>query len=365
MNIFFDHQAFSLQNYGGISRYFCELITGIGNTNEFNAHLSLLWSNNVHLSEYNLTTSRYPFPRRSRFLKKSNQLYNSLDYGIRQCDIYHATYFDDFLSKSVGSTPFVATFYDMTYELLSHRFIELAGDSLIISQKKKIALRASHLIAISESTKQDMIELLGIPPEKITVIHLGSSFTPRIVTGSTTREADKRPYILYVGNRSSYKNFVPFLKAIAHLLIKYQVMLVCAGGGDITAEEQSIIKTLDVAGLVQHKVINDAILPELYRGAVAFVFPSLYEGFGIPILEAFSCDCPCVISDCSSLPEVAGDAALYVNPYDSGSMEQAIDRIINDTALRADLIQRGQQRLKVFSWEGTVRRTVELYKQIV
>lgn len=365
MRIFFDHQTFSNQLYGGISRYFCELISGINNNDHHTAHLSLLWSNNVHLKEYNLSALPYPFPKRHRLLQKSNQLFNKVDLKMGEYDIYHATYFSDFLTDSNNIRPFVTTFYDMTYERLSHKFTELSKDTLIIEQKKRIASRASHLIAISQSTKQDMIDILGISPERITVIHLGSSFAfdlPNVTYSSDTIE---KPYLLYVGNRSGYKNFRLFLKAASSLIKKHQIAIICAGGGKFDEDELTLIGSLSIAGLIKHIAIDDKILPNLYRKAIAFVFPSLYEGFGIPILEAFSCNCPCIVSNTSSLPEVAGDAALYINPFDRESITNALNRIITDSTLRTELIQRGQKRLPLFSWQTTVEQTLDLYKSLV
>ena len=364
MKVFFDNQAFGLQQYGGISRYFCELITGINNIGQDNAHLSLLWSNNVHLKEYNIPILSYPFPTRNRLLAKSNNIYNIIDSKIGNYDIYHATYFDDFLEQYIGPKPFITTFYDMTYERLSHQFVELSNDKYIISQKKKIAKCASHLIAISENTKQDMVEILGIAPERITVIYLGSPLIQAAYNVDTSISKINYPYLLYVGNRSGYKNFIPFLRSIANVLMRHQIRLVCAGGGSFTSEEQIIIQNLCLNELVKHQAINDTILQGLYKGATAFVFPSLYEGFGIPVLEAFSCNCPCIVSNTSSLPEVAGDAALYIDPTDQESMATAVENVILDNEVRKSLVQRGRQQLAHFSWQRTVRETLDLYKKL-
>ncbi|MBD2751868.1 glycosyltransferase family 4 protein [Spirosoma validum] len=365
MNIFFDHQTFTLQNYGGISRYFCELIKGINNTDDNNAHLSLLWSNNVHLKEYNIPVIPYPFSKKRRLYYKSNTLFNCIDNKIKSYDIYHATYFDDFLVSSIGQKPFVTTFYDMTYERLSNRFAELSADKTIFAQKQKVVQKASHLIAISESTKLDMIEMLDVLPEKITVIHLGSPFVQHDATNKNENSApNASPYLLYVGNRSSYKNFIPFLRAVAQILIKYRVKLVCAGGGEFSPKEIEVIKSWNLNNLIEYKDVNDKILQGLYKGAIAFVFPSLYEGFGIPVLEAFSCNCPCVLSNISSLPEVAGDAALYFDPDNKDSMEASVEKILLDSALRAKLIQLGREQLSLFSWQKTVNSTLDLYNKL-
>ncbi|WP_020601972.1 glycosyltransferase family 4 protein [Spirosoma spitsbergense] len=368
MKVFYDHQAFTLQKYGGISRYYCELIKGINKTEIDTAHLSLLWSNNVHLKEYDISSFIYPFTKRHRLLTETNKIYNLLDAKLNNYDIFHATYFDEFLESSISLKPFITTFYDMTYERLSHKFAELSGDKSIIGQKKKIAKCATHLIAISESTKNDMIEYLDVTPEKVTVIHLASSFSnntdicPYVSDGNNE---NIRPYLLYVGNRSGYKNFKFFLCAVAQTLIRNGIRLVCAGGESFTKDEKQLIASLLLNNLVSHAMINDSILHELYKKALAFVFPSLYEGFGIPILEAFACECPCVLSNTSSLPEVAGEAALYINPLDRDSISVAIERIVMDTELRQVLIKRGKIRLENFSWHRTVAETLNVYNWLI
>jgi glycosyltransferase involved in cell wall biosynthesis len=121
---------------------------------------------------------------------------------------------------------------------------------------------------------------------------------------------------------------------------------------------------LAVKNLVSHVMINDSILHELYREAHAFIFPSLYEGFGIPILEAFACGCPCILSNTSSLPEVAGEAAIYIDPTDRDSIAIAVERIIMDTELRHVLIERGKKQLERFSWQRTIEDTLNLYNSL-
>ena len=362
MNIFFDYQAFT-QRYGGVSRYYCELMKGINEQKQHRAHLSIIWSENIHLREYGFPVSTYPYYKGHRFFEKVNRLYNCFEARTRKYDIFHATYFDDFLIPYVKTTPFVTTFYDMTYERLSHRFAELSDDKWIIPQKKKVAQKASHLIAISHSTKQDMISLLGIPEEKITVIHLSSPFK-QDYNNSENKSANP-PYLLYVGKRYEYKNFISFLRAIAHILIQHQVTLICAGGGDFTNQEYNIIKELSLNRLVKYKEINDTILKNLYKGAIAFAFPSLYEGFGIPVLEAFACNCPCLLSNTSSLPEVGGKAALYMDPTDPESMANAVESVILDNELRGSLIEQGRQQLTRFSWQRTVSETLQMYRKLI
>lgn len=363
MTAFFDHQIFSQQLYGGISRYFCELITGINQTDN-QAHLSLLYSNNIHLREYGLKVSPYYLPKKRRFLNITNQYYNLIDLAFNDYDIYHATYFDPFFINRIGSKPYVVTYYDMIHEKLGHQFDSLGIDTNTVSWKKDISKGAAGLIAISESTKKDMIDYLGIAPERIHVVYLSSSMKVE-VNHLASNKINEKPYLLYVGNRNIYKNFIPFLIAVSPILKQYNLRLICAGGTSFNEEEYGIIKSLGVEVNIEQRLITDQVLVQLYSHAVAFIFPSLYEGFGIPTLEAMSCGCPCILSDRSSMPEVAGEAALYFNPDDIDDMRSTIVELLDDKKLREKLVERGTKRASLFSWERTVQETLSLYTNIV
>lgn len=362
--IFFDHQVFSQQEYGGISRYFCELITGINQTHEHKAHLSLLFSNNAHLREVNLKAypflPNFSFPKKLEILYRINQLHTAMELKRSNYDLFHATSYDPSFIPHLRGKPFVVTFYDAIHERFGGQYKELSDVSQIIEHKKLLAKQATGIIAISASTKNDLVELHGVDPDKVHVVHLGSSFGAAVQNESP---AASFPYILYVGKRDAYKNFPKFLTAVSPLLNRDKLTLICAGGGVFTDEEQALIRQLNLESLVTYRPINDKTLQGLYGSARVFVFPSLYEGFGIPVLEAFACGCPCVLSNTSSLPEVADDAALYVDPTNEISITQAVEQVITDDALRNSLIAKGYQRLNQFSWERTVAQTLAVYEK--
>lgn len=363
MNVLYDHQTFSLQTYGGISRYHTELITGINRTTEHKAQVSLLLTNNTHLPESGLKVNSllpaYNIRGRGRFMYYVNQAYSILKLRQAPYNVFHATYYDPYF-LSFLKKPFVITFHDMIYERFNGQYRELDNDTNIIDNKKRLATHAARIIAVSEHTKKDVIDLLGVEPDKVQVIYHGSSL-PAIEGGS---DGSIRPYLLYVGNRGMYKNFQGLLTAIHPLLKKYSLRLLCAGGGAFTKVERENVALLGVTAFVEQQPINDQLLPLLYQQAVAFVFPSFYEGFGIPILEAFACGCPCIVSNTSSLPEVAGEAALYMDPVSSDSMYYAVEQLLNDSKLCESLTQKGRNRLLQFSWQRTVEMTLDVYKTI-
>lgn len=368
MKILFDHQAFSLHSYGGVSRYFSELIHGINHSSDNYAQLPLLFSNNIHLKEIGFDV--YPFLRNKNFRQKKriiyelNKLYTLPFLKKKQYDILHPTYFDSYIDSYLNGKPLVVTFHDMIHEKFVHQFRELTYDQGILERKNLLAHRADRIIAVSESTKRDIVELLKIKPEKIDVIYHGCSFSS--AKGEPEEEPDPvpNPYFLYVGTRHVYKNFTGLLHVIYPVLKKHRLKLVCAGGGAFNDPENELIQSLGVADLVEQHPIDDETLRKLYRQAIAFIFPSLYEGFGIPILEAFDCNCPCIVNDNSSLPEVAGDAALCINFEEPDAVVYALEAILHDTDLRQEIIEKGQRRLADFSWQKTVDNTLNVYKAL-
>ncbi len=277
-------------------------------------------------------------------------------------DIYHPTYYDSYFLKQLGDKPFVLTVYDMIHELFSKQYRDLNND--IIRNKKILVQKAARVIAISENTKNDLLRIYNVPSEKIKVVYLASSFQRTIM--KTGLPAVPEKFLLFVGDRKDYKNFYGFVRAIKKLLQQNDdLYLVCAGGRQFTSSEQELVKKLNISNKVKSvPFINDGVLTHLYSNAIAFIFPSLYEGFGLPLLEAFSCGCPVAASNSSSLPEVAGDAAIYFDPLDENSIQNTIIKIM-DRETRQNLISRGYKRLNAFNWEKTALQTLDVYREII
>lgn len=367
MNVFFDHQTFSLQSFGGISRYYTELISGINRDKNNEAYLPLFISNNIHIEEANfkakLSVLNYDFYKKISFVYRINQIYTINKLRKKHFDIFHATYYNPYFIPYLKGRPFVVTFLDMIQEKFINQFPELDNGGLTTRQKRFLANRADRIIAISASTKHDIVELLDINPAKIDVIYLGNSLKPAKVANSEGPTHD--PYLLFVGRRERYKNFDGLVRVIHPLLKAYKLKLLCAGGGSFTGEERKLIHSVGADALIQQVSINDQVLQTLYQQAVAFIFPTMYEGFGIPVLEAFACDCPCIVSNLSSLPEVAGNAALYVDPALPDSIPNAVEQLLHDSQLRQILIEKGREQLARFSWQRTVDETLQLYRTLI
>ncbi len=365
MKVLYDHQIFSYQNYGGISRYFVEIIDGLKKYSDVTPVIKLLPSDNVYLLEKNMNPFNLIIKkgfRRSTWM--NNWLTKRYFYLIEKkiikgVDIFHPTFYDTYYLNYLDNTPFVLTIYDMINEKLPQ--YNQKATIPVMENKKLLAHKASKIIAISESTKNDIVELYGISPDKIAVIYLGNSLSP--VASFVPQVQVPQKYILFVGKRDGYKNYELFVKSIAALLNKdKELYLICVGGSGYIPEEEKIHATLGVANQVHQLNTSDDMLAYLYQHALCFVFPSLYEGFGIPTLEAFACGCPVILSNTSSMPEVGGDAVAYIDPTNAKSIYEETKKLVEVAEHRLKLIEKGYHQLKKFSWQKCVEEHYELYK---
>jgi len=367
MKIAFDHQAFNLQTYGGISRYYTilaeDLLKKEQDVHVFagihrNNYLPILPSQNISGVKIN----EYP-PSTWRLFQAFNHYLT--DYQIKKWkpDIIHETYYslmNPCKSKSIR----VTSVYDMIHELFPQMFS--ASDNT--SQWKRNAFaRVDHIISISHSTKKDLVELFGIDEDKISVVHLGVDISSFEYSDNNDSGLSNKPYLLYVGARGGYKNFERVLGAMAtsaHL--KKDFDLLAFGGGVFTASENSTISRL---GFAKHQIKqtggDDSKLVELYHTASAFIYPSLYEGFGLPPLEAMACSCPVISSNTSSMPEVIGTAGEYFDPNSVDEIRESIERVVYSSSRIDELKTLGLKRAKLFAWDKCATETLAVYKKLV
>lgn len=367
MKVLYDHQIFTSQIYGGISRYFVELMKNFRDDDEIEYKISLRYSNNYYLKKLNSLTHKtffenYSFKGKYRLLNILNKKESKKFVSKGNYDIFHPTYYDPYFLDYIGKKPFVLTIYDMIHEIYPKIF---SLKDKTAERKKLLAQKATKIITISENTKRDAIKYLGIDESKIEVIHLGNSFKIN-KDDKTINIKIPEKYILFVGSRGGYKNIETFIVAVAPLLNEdNELSIVCAGGGDFSKIEIDKFKNLNIRDKLFYYSGSDSILAYLYQKATAFVFPSLYEGFGIPILESFACGCPVICSETSSLPEVAGDAAIYFDPTDKLSMLNSIQKVIYNDELKKQLINKGVERVKEFTWEKTADKTKKIYEGVI
>lgn len=367
MKILYDHQAFAASRFGGVARYFYNLMTALQQKG-IDVRLSIRYSNNYYLLQSNRFTAQ-PFRYFLGYMKTSilisqiNRTWSCLQVVRRDYDLFHPTFFHPYFLWFIGDKPYVVTYHDVIKEKFGNRFGHVDNEPK--RKKQKILDRAAHIIAVSQNTKNDLVDIFQIDPVRITVIHHATNFRELSVP-DTFQIQTPDTYLLYVGDRSSYKNFNPFLNAFAPVLKKYaHIQLVCAGGGLFNSEEKQLIEQLDLTGRVLHYSADDFTLYRLYQHALAFVYPSLYEGFGMPILEAFAAGCPVVLSNTSCFPEVAQDAALYFDPESETSIQEQIETIILNEQLRQSLRQKGYKRQLAFSSEKMVNQTLQVYQRAI
>ncbi|MDP1666465.1 MAG: glycosyltransferase family 1 protein [Methylobacter sp.] len=363
MKIAFDSQIFTMQEYGGISRYISSLAAQLASIDGVEADIIAPFYINAHLEKLPkgiVSGIRIPkIPRMGTVFHRSGLWLARGAIARLAPQIVHETYYNGVPIAPKGART-VVTVYDMIHE----RFPFVFPQHDRTSERKRIATqRADHVICISESTRRDLLELFDLPEDKVSVVYLG--FDSLLPTISET--VQEKPYLLYVGHRSDYKNFEGFLRAYASSpWLRNNFNVVCFGSGIFSNAEKKLIDDLKLSdNQLRQMNGDDSDLANAYRGAALFVYPSLYEGFGIPPLEAMSLGCPVACSNNSSIPEVAGNAAEYFDPKDTESMRAAMECVLNSTARRVELIDAGFIRSAQFSWKRCAEETLAVYRSLV
>lgn len=360
MKILYDHQIFSHQKFGGVSRYFTNLIKMGNKDNNIELKLGLITSRNEYMPRpLDFISKRLGKKSYKRIISinkaASKRLLNDFNF-----DIFHPTYYHPYFLPHLKNKPFVLTIFDMMPELFPEFYPSNFSD---ISRKKILVSKADRIIAISHQTKKDLVRLLSVDEEKISVVHLNSDLT--FNTKKTSNYRIPKNYLLYVGTRNFYKNFPLFLKALQPILDN-DIKLVLAGGGELDKNEKQLLKELNIHSKTIHfNKLNNDLLSTLYKNAKAFIFPSLYEGFGIPILEAFSCNCPVILSDIEVFKEIAQDGANYFDPRSEESIRESIKITLGNKEFREKKVESGKKILEKYSPEKTYNDTIEVYKTLM
>src|SRR3989344_3990297 len=350
MKVFLDGSIFGQQKVGCISRVGFELAKELGKKKD----VEQIFYHGLHIDSHPFKREwfkKYYCFKRPSFSK--GRVFNLLGnffvnyfYNINADEnvIYQSLYYR-IPKKPKG--PIVVICYDMIHELFS-------GDVKSIAFKKRAFDKADLIVAMSESTKRDLCKLYPIDPKKVIIAYpgVGEVFFKDY---ALVRKSEKRPYMLYVGSRGyRYKNFNIVLDAFLDKKYFLNFDLVLVGGEkELTLEQKEKIKQVDGQGSwILQEFCDDKILADLYANAAMLIYPSLYEGFGIPPIEAMACGCPVVASNTPAVAEAVGDAGLLFDPKNSDDLAQKIEKIIHDKILVADLIKKGKIRAKQFTWEN-------------
>lgn len=360
MKILFDHLCFC-QRFGGVPRYYVELIKHLPSDV---VSLSVDYSNNEYLKELDIKTksflNNYNFKGKCTAEREFGKLFSIPRLIRSDFDIYHPTHYDcygfKYLKKNIRT---VTTIHDMNFFTIPQFY---TSHSQFSKQQKKIAHKVSHIITISQNTKNDLCSLWNLPVDKISVIYHGIDHERYKASFKTNIH---EPYFLYVGARNQYKNFENLIISFSRLHKHFpEIKLYCAGA-PFTGNELKQFNHLDIAESVHSFQASDEELINLYKNAIGFIFPSYYEGFGLPILEAMASECPVLLSNTSCFPEIAGDAGLYFDPYQIDDIYEKMKLIVLDTELRQSLINRGNTRVQDFSWEKCAAQHLEVYKSLL
>ena len=388
MNVLFDYQAFEIQKIGGVSRSFAELMVRLRNMDGCKCEVGVKESDNVYLRESGIAEGIKPLHyTHDRFFggKKSfkgqrlltrkflgiiglenDGLNINQEYCIKQLkrqsfDVFEPTFFDSYFLPYLKNKPFVLTVHDMIPELFLDCF---SRDDYQIIQKKLLCPLAAHIHVPSQKTKEDVINILNISPEKISVIPHGR---PAFLSSDySISPIYDYPYLLYVGDRYGYKKFTSFIKECSYIIKKCPELHVVCTGKDFSENEKKELVARGIANNVVHHFASNESLRNLYHYAVAFVYPSAYEGFGLPILEAFTCDCPVMLNNASCFPEVAEDAAIYFDIDENGDLyEKFLAFYSSGSALRKEMIQKGKMQAEKYSWDKSALLLKKVYEDCI
>ena len=353
VKVLFDHQIFCFR-YGGASKYFAMLLNALPNST---------WDTTSIMAMNEYVRSKHLFPSYKTYFKGQallsdylNRPYTNYRLAKGDYDVFHQTNFGTYCLKSLGNKPMVTTYHDSNMSTYD------AHPEIVERQRASLA-RADAVICVSHNTKSDMLNLFDLDEHKVHVVYHGIEI-PDMSVLNPQRLFDY-PYILYVGRRSAYKNFARLARAFAVIHEKYpEIHLVCTSQS-FSNDELMLFRQLRIISVVHSIAADELTMQRLYRDALLFVFPSLYEGFGMPILEAWSCNCPVVLSDASCFPEIAGDAASYFKADDIDDMVKSILNVVNSDELMRTLVERGCARVRQFSWETTAEKHLRLYETLI
>jgi glycosyltransferase involved in cell wall biosynthesis len=362
MKVLYDYTAFIMQARGGVSRIMCEIIKRELTRADVDGRVFAGFHKNFEMREL---SRQFPGKVKGMLLPQAvakQRLTRPINRALFipfakrfDPDICHYTF--TLVPPVPRRTKTIITVHDLIGEIYSP-----AGTDPQVKEREIALRRADGIICISENTKQDLLKYYDVKDKPVIVAYHGNSM--RIQPGRAPDVG--MPYLLYVGVRGSgYKNSSMVIDAFARSGVLKDHALVFFGGAEFSSEELKMMKGLGISGRVFHRRGGDRDLAAYYKNATALVYPSRYEGFGLPPIEAMGLECPVLASSSAPMPEIIGDAALFFNPNSPEGLLGAFDKLLLEKGTRQALIERGREREKLFSWEKTSDKIHQFYKDVL
>ncbi|WP_204103353.1 MULTISPECIES: glycosyltransferase family 1 protein [Spirulina sp. CCY15215] len=364
MRILYDGSIYKMQVTGGVNRYFQNLIQRLPDcytpilTTTGISHIGCPQHSNLKLKCYH-RFGLHP-GRISYFIEP---YYFRWIEGKVHPDLWHPTYYNLLNQREISqiSRPIVITVHDTIHEIFADR---LDPEGIQAQIKDKAIAAADTILCVSENTHQDLLKYYPHAEGKVKVTYLASELHQSLVLGDRT--LIEQPYFLYVGSRWFYKNVETLLKAFKKVISVYKDIKLCLVSSAFSEQEKRELTELNLTDyLILYDHIDDRTLAQLYHKSIALVYPSLYEGFGLPPLEAMSCGTVAIASNVSSIPEIVGDAALLFKPTSVDELADSMIFLLENPLERERLIEKGKQQVKLFSWEKTVNQTINTYQSLL
>ena len=359
MRVAFDEQIFAIQRHGGISRVFAELAREFETNPSHGVELQPV--NAPIVNEYILrdhTIAERLVVRPGKHWATTIGRSMARRRHIGPADIVHSTFYLPRMLKDYPQAKRVVTVYDMIPEVFpkSRRRLD------ILTSKHEYVRKADHVVCISESTKRDLLRIYPDVTAPVTVVHLGvgSEFNP----GVPPLPSFPDNYLIHVGMRQNYKDGTTLFRAFAHIASGYRdLQLILVGGGSITSHERQLLVELGIETRVTQTTLREPDLPSAYAHARMCVFPSRYEGFGFPALEAMASGTPTILCDSSSLPEIGGESTWYFEPGDDAALAKQIAAVLDDPITTSGRVQQALNRAKSFTWHNSASRLADVYRK--